>query len=125
MGRQTMQRASYILAIMLTSVLSVTPLVSAQQLQVKLVNITSPATPGKDATIAVQTSPRAACKITVQYDSGPSKAKGLGPKTADAKGNVKWTWRVGAKTKKGTWPITVSCSQKGHQAKLETALDVR
>ncbi len=120
-----MQRASYILAIMLITVLSVTPLASAQQLQVRLVSITSPATPGKDATIAVQTSPRAACKITVQYDSGPSKAKGLGPKTANAKGNVKWTWRVGAKTKKGTWPITVSCSQKGQQAKLETALDVR
>lgn len=120
-----MQRASYILAIMLITILGVTPLASAQQLQIKLVNISSPATPGKDATIAVHTSPRATCKITVQYDSGPSKAKGLGPKTADARGNVKWTWRVGAKTKKGTWPITVSCSQKGQKAKLETALDVR
>ncbi len=120
-----MQRASFILAIVLFTVLGIAPLASAQQLQVRLVNITSPATPGKDATIAVQTSPRAACKITVQYESGPIKAKALGAKTADAKGNVKWTWRVGAKTKKGTWPITVSCSQKGQQAKLETALDVR
>lgn len=120
-----MHRVSSMLIIVLVAVMTFAPLATAQQLQVRLVNVTSPAPPGKDATLTVQTAPRAACKIAVQYDSGPSKAKGLEPKSADAKGNVRWTWRVGARTKKGTWPITVTCSLKGQQARLETALDVR
>jgi len=120
-----MHRLCLLLAIIVSTVFGVTLFASAQELQVRLVNITSPATPGKNASITVQTAPGASCKITVQYASGPAKDRALGAKTADKKGNVKWTWRVGPKTKKGTWPVTVSCSQKGKQAKLETALDVR
>ncbi len=120
-----MHRDLSILAIVLAVIVTVTPLAFAQQLQVRLVNVTSPVAPGKDATLAVQTTPKAACKITVQYASGPITTKGLGPKTADVKGNVRWTWRVGPKTKTGVWPVIVSCSLKKQLAKLETSIAVQ
>lgn len=42
--------------------------------------------------------PRLPCAkrtIAVHYKSRPSTAQGLEPKTADADGNVSWTWMVG------------------------------
>src|SRR5439155_667585 len=81
-----------------------------QQIEVKLVSITSPVSPGKDATITVHTAPNANCQITVLYKSGPSKAQGLFPKSADSQGQVSWTWRVGSNTTPGRWLITVTCS---------------
>ena len=47
--------------------------------------------------------------ITVTYKGGPSSAKGLEPKTADAGGRVSWSWAVGTNTTPGTWPIDVRC----------------
>jgi hypothetical protein len=118
-------RIRLVLALALGLVLALTPLVSAQQLQIKLVSLSSPVSPGDDATIAVQTAPNASCLITVRYKSGPSKASGLVPKTSDSKGNVSWTWRVGSRTTPGKWPITVTCSSGGRQGTLGTAFVVR
>lgn len=101
------------------------PIVSAQQLQVRLVSLTSPVNPGDNATIVVQTTPGALCLITVRYKSGPSKAKDLVPKTADSRGIVTWTWRVGTRTTLGRWPIIVTCSADGRQGTLETSFEVR
>ena len=98
--------------------------VRAEPLQVRLVSLTSPVSPGDDATITVQTAPGVLCLITVRYKSGPSKAEGLVPKTADSRGIVTWTWRVGTGTTPGRWPITVTCSAGGLQANFETSLDV-
>jgi hypothetical protein len=115
-------RPPLIVALGLVLILQV--LASAQQLQVRLVSLTSPVGPGNDATIAVQTVPNASCGITVIYKSGPSRASGLVPKTSDIKGNVSWTWRVGTRTTPGKWPITVSCSAGGQQGRLETVFVV-
>jgi len=64
---------------------------------------------GQNATLLVKTGANLACTIEVDYKSGPSTAAGLGPKTSDAAGNVSWTWKVGANTTTGSWPITVTC----------------
>ena len=45
---------------------------------------------------------RGACKIIVMYKSGPSKAQGLGPTSADASGVASWTWTIGPSTTLGT-----------------------
>jgi competence protein ComEC len=74
-----------------------------------IVSVTSPVSRGASATLTAKTSPNAICSITVHYKSGPSSAKGLFPKSADAGGMVSWTWTVGAKTTLGTWPIDVTC----------------
>jgi micrococcal nuclease len=64
---------------------------------------------GARATVAAHTTPGAACTIVVRYKSGPSKAQGLGPKTADAKGDVTWSWMVGTRTTPGSWPVVIAC----------------
>jgi hypothetical protein len=50
---------------------------------------------------------------------------GLGPKTADQRGCVAWTWRVGTNATPGTWPISVVCSEGEQQATLEASFVVR
>ncbi len=118
-------RKTLVLIPVLSLIVALAPVASAQQLQVKLVSLTSPVSPGSDATVVVQTVPNASCSITVIYKSGPSRASGLVPKTSDNKGNVSWTWRVGTRTTAGKWPIIATCSAGGNQGKLETAFVVR
>jgi hypothetical protein len=74
------------------------------------VSVTSPVSKGSYASLTAKTSPNASCSITVYYKSGPSKASGLEPKTADANGMVSWTWKVGASTTSGAWRIVVNCN---------------
>lgn len=64
---------------------------------------------GANATLQAKTAPSTPCTIQVDYSSGPSKAAGLGPATSSPTGAVSWTWKVGAKTTPGQWPITVTC----------------
>ena len=100
------------------------PLWSAE-LPVALVSLSSPVAPFTDATIQIQTSTGANCSIIVLYKSGPSKAKGLYPQTADARGRVAWRWRVGSNTTPGRWPIIVRCEKGGDSGELRTSFEVR
>jgi hypothetical protein len=80
--------------------------------KVKLVSVTSPASPGSYATLTARVSPSASCSITIYYKSGPSHAQGLYRKRPSA-GRLSWTWMVGTRTTAGRWPITVSCGRAG------------
>jgi len=75
---------------------------------------------GATATVAARTAPGAQCSIVVRYKSGPSKAQGLGPKTADAGGDVSWSWKVGTNTTPGAWPVTITCG--GAAARTEVVV---
>jgi len=75
-----------------------------------ITGLSSPVAAGADATVGIRTTPSANCHITVIYSSGPSSAAGLGPQTAPSSGVLSWTWKVGSRTKPGSWPVTVSCS---------------
>lgn len=120
-----MSKAPHVFAVVLAALVMIAPLASAAaMLDVKLVSLTSPVAPGKSATLVVQTAPKAKCTAEVNYGSGKSRAKGLGPKNADAKGTIKWTWKVGTKTATGSWPVTVNCSSKEASGTLETTLVV-
>lgn len=50
------------------------------------------------------------------YASGPSRAQGLDPKTADDAGGVTWSWTVGTNTTLGSWPVDVRCTSPGGQS---------
>jgi beta-lactamase superfamily II metal-dependent hydrolase len=76
----------------------------------EIVSITSPIPAGGNASLTAKTTPGASCSITVYYKSGPSKAQGLEPKTADGNGAVAWSWKVGIKTTPGAWKIVVTCN---------------
>ena len=97
----------------------------AQQLEVELASPLAPTTRGQKAQITIQTLENASCTIKVHYNSGPSKGKGLIPKTADEKGHVSWTWRIGSRTTKGEWPILVKCSVAERSKTMITAITVK
>ncbi len=94
------------------------PATPATALSVSVVSLTSPAARGSNATLVIRTSPGANCTITVHYKSGPSKAQGLGSKSADANGQCSWTWKVGTSTTPGTWSISVTASIDGQSKSL-------
>jgi hypothetical protein len=79
---------------------------------------------GANATLNARTEPGANCTIAVYYKSGKSAAQGLGPKTADADGNVSWTWKVASNTTPGDWRIVVTASSNGQDVSQETYFTV-
>jgi len=89
------------------------------QTAVTFVNAPLTVARGQNATLQVKTAPNTSCSIEVDYKSGPSTATGLIPKTSDAAGNVSWTWKVGANTTPGTWPITVTCGSRSAQTSIK------
>lgn len=84
-----------------------TPETTAEKV-LKYTSITSPISRGNEATVEVKGKPNTKYTIKVKYSSGYSTASGLGAKTADSRGSVSWTWKIGAKTSPGTYPITIS-----------------
>lgn len=123
--RRTALALTLLVALMAMSV----PLVSAGQmmpgLEVKVVSLTSPVSLGSQATLTVQTAPKATCTPTVQYKSGKSGAQGLSKKTANAQGQVSWTWKVASSATPGTWPVSVRCTSKGKEGTAEASLEVK
>lgn len=95
------------------------------ELAVEFTSVTSPVSPGSQATAVVATAPSAHCAITVTYRSGPSSAQGLDDRTAGGDGAVSWTWNVGTRTSAGDWPIDVTCSRDGRSAAARTHITVR
>lgn len=81
----------------------------AAQTVVTFVNAPLTIKRGSNATLQVRTAPNTSCSIEVDYKSGASTAAGLVAKNSDGAGNVSWTWKVGANTTPGAWPITVTC----------------
>jgi len=91
----------------------------------EIVSVSSPVKAGDKAALTASTSPGANCQITVNYKSGPSKAKGLDPQTAGSDGRVTWSWTVGSKTTPGQWKITVKAALNGESLTQTTVFTVR
>lgn len=77
------------------------------------------------AALTIRTIAKAKCSIDVQYDSGSSTAKGLGSKTADADGLIRWKWLVGSNTAAGEWPILVTCVLGDRSGDLVSTITVK
>ncbi len=90
----------------------------AAQTVVTLVNAPLTVARGHNATLQVKTAPNTSCSIEVDYKSGPSTAAGLGAATSDITGNVSSTWKVGANTTPGNWPIIVTCGSGSAQTQI-------
>lgn len=74
---------------------------------VTILSVTSPIAPNSNATLTAKGIPGTTYSITVYYSSGPSTAKGLADKTAASDGSLSWEWKVGQRTKAGTYRIVV------------------
>jgi micrococcal nuclease len=94
------------------------PLPVSVQTAVLFVNAPLTASRGSYATLEVKTAAKTSCSIEVDYKSGASTATGLGPKYSDGAGSVSWTWKVGATTTRGSWPITVTCRNGSGQTHI-------
>jgi hypothetical protein len=60
---------------------------------------------GRSVTLEATTDPGMRCTIVVGYSPPPQ----LGSVTSDAKGAVRWSWRVATQVRPGSYPIQVSC----------------
>lgn len=78
-----------------------------QASKIKLVSLTSPVLINNKATITIKGKSNTEYDISVFYSSGESSATGLENKTSDSYGVVSWTWKVGARTKAGTYDIRI------------------
>lgn len=87
--------------------------------------ITSPLTPGSNASITVRTNAAAKCTISVVYDNVASTDSGLAPKVADDYGMVSWTWTVAEATPLGTWPVKVTCANAKNSGVVATDLKLQ
>jgi hypothetical protein len=87
--------------------------------------VTSPVSRNRYAKLTARTHAAARCSIEVDYASGASTAAGLGDKTVPASGVVSWSWKVGGRTTKGTWPIYVSCTWTDRSGYAEISFTVR
>jgi hypothetical protein len=87
-------------------------------------SLISPVSAGSNTTLNITTNAASVCKISVVYNNIASNDSGLTPKTADAYGNVSWTWTVDKTVPAGTWPVVVNCAFNGRTAVVDTSLQV-
>jgi hypothetical protein len=114
-----------LLLLLVSSIVACSQTAPAPALSLKIVSVTSPVSPGANATLVAQTVPGANCDIDVYYKSGASTAQGLYAKTADSSGRVSWTWKVGTRTTSGNWQIVVKASYGGKTITQSTSFTVR
>lgn len=81
---------------------------SQAETTLEFTNVTSSVSAGPFASVSIHGAPNTTYSITVVYNSGISTASGLEDVTSDSNGNASWSWKVGTRTKSGTYPITVS-----------------
>lgn len=66
--------------------------------------------PGRSASVTVQTDPGATCTLAYTTPSGTrSNAAGLGQQMAGASGVVTWSFLIGGATRRGVGMLSVSC----------------
>lgn len=92
---------------------------------VAIQSVSSPVTPGENASVMVRTNPEVGCSIVVTYDTVPAVDSGLSKKAADEFGTVSWAWTVPATAPLGTWPVDITCQNKKHSAVLKVDLVVK
>lgn len=101
-----------------------TPTPTSTKLSVIVTARTSSVSRNSTAMVSIKTSAGARCSIVVEYKSGPSKAAGLGDKTASSTGAVSWSWKVGSNTTRGTWPIHIGCQLGSRSGSVDTSFTV-
>jgi hypothetical protein len=96
----------------------------ADDLQVKVVSVTSVATPRAPIKLVVQTDPSATCGGTVhwQFKQG-TRDFNLRQKTAGDDGMIEWTWAAPQSAARGT--IGIMCSAGDKRGNASTSVQVQ
>ena len=96
------------------------PETEAVEPTIRLIDITSPISQNRTATVTIVGKPYTDYDIKVIYTTQESTAKGLENKTSDDMGIVWWSWKIGASVKNGTYKIIIT---DGTEV-FETQIDV-
>jgi hypothetical protein len=86
--------------------------------------VSTPITPGSNASINLQTLSGSTCTILVTYNGVASTDTGLRPKAADDYGTVAWSWTLPASVPYGSFPIVVTCTIGKRVAVVDSSIDV-
>jgi hypothetical protein len=86
--------------------------------------LTSPVTPGSNASVSVKTNAASQCTIAVEYNKIASTDSGLTPKVADEFGMVSWAWTVEESAPLGRWPVKITCIYNDQSAVVQGDLVV-
>jgi hypothetical protein len=88
---------------------------------ITLLSLTTPISPGQNATLVVQVGAGATCFLSYVTPAGTdSTAKGLGNTVADGNGHCAWTWKIGSSTRSGTGQLSVSSN--GQSARYDIVI---
>lgn len=87
---------------------------------ITITQVSSQVKRNETAIVSIKGKPNTEYSISVYYSTTASKASGLEKKQSDANGNVTWNWKIGGKTKFGTFKIVIS----GGGEKVETQFTV-
>jgi hypothetical protein len=85
---------------------------AAKTTSIKIVSSSLYVRHGGNAYITIKTTPGATGTIEVDYKSGPSHAQGLYSQHASKSGIITWSWKVGTRTTKGSWPVDITVNNK-------------
>lgn len=75
---------------------------------VSILTLTSPASPGSSVTLFAKTATGWVCEIKVGYKAGTSETQALVPKQVEENGLVSWTWTIDSAVPYGVYPVTVT-----------------
>jgi hypothetical protein len=96
----------------------------ADDLQIKVVSITSMVTPRSPIKLVVQTDPKATCGGTVHWQFRQSIGESpLRQKTAGDDGMIEWTWAAPQNAARGT--IDIMCSAGDKNGKTSVSVEVQ
>jgi hypothetical protein len=93
----------------------------SDEIYLEIASLTSPLSPGRNATLTALTEPGAVCNIIIDF--GPSGNSSLRSQTADSSGKVSWTWTIGKIS--GIYAISVTARYGGQTVTRETELIIR
>jgi hypothetical protein len=80
-------------------------------------SLSSPVSPGDNASVTVKGNPGSSCVIKVEYNKIPSNDTGLKlTKILDEFGVATWSWTVEPTVPLGKWPVTITCMYETRSA---------
>jgi hypothetical protein len=94
------------------------------KLTLEILSVTTPVKQGETAAVNIKTMAGARCTISVYYTDVRSAAAGLEEKTAEASGNVTWTWKIGNDRTPGTFRIEITSRIGDHTESRTTLIEV-
>ena len=95
-------------------------------LTIQVTDLTSPVSPGGEATLTIATRPGVRCEVRpLLFGPRSLPREGLEPKVSDERGECSWTWIVPPEATAGTWRYQIIVGTGERQVSREVNFGVR